>query len=265
MSVKSEIFMALIKKYVAPLLSEHGFRKHGLIWNRTRQDIIHVLQASRGRWDLAPVTTFEFDIGLGSKRAWQIARETPLPKAVKCEHCIFISKTGAFLRDKPNWPNFKWEVKSFDDVDAVGSDVQGILARECLPIIETADNNESMLEVAEKIDALDLFSNKPGVALLMHWAGRIDEAKRILAEYAQHVESVQPPPNMTELKNSITAMRTRIKEKLDELSTTTIPVPNMGARRMQNLHGRIRQMAESVNSTQRAILSRVQTELSKNE
>lgn len=173
---------SLVDKYVASLLDSRGFRRSRLVWNREQAGIVHVLDVQVSRWSDAASVGFTVNLGVWIEELWKICWDKKPPAMIQESECFPRLRVGQLLGNGPLHKDVWWTLAAPEDVDAVGSELQGILVVKCIPFLDKCNSIAAALAAAEDPALRRFPAERVSYAILTHLAGQWDHADRMLSE-----------------------------------------------------------------------------------
>jgi hypothetical protein len=171
----------LSSKYVVPVLKSAGFTKHGLIWNRQSEDVVHVLEVLESRWSDEEESTFGIGIGIAANEVHEIVWGKEQPKPVREVDCFPRYPIG-YLPTVNLGRDIHWKLRSTDEIDQSGPEVMELIRGRCMPLLDRCQSIENVLQLADGIDRWKHPAEKLKFVVLNYLVGRRTEATEILAE-----------------------------------------------------------------------------------
>jgi hypothetical protein len=173
------LITSVAKKYIAPVLSDHGFQRSQLIWKRRLPALSHVLEIQISRWNTKDRAEFTINLGVWIEQVWRICWDKAPPKKVTASDCFPHWRVAAVMASATDvW----WTVEAPDDVARVGTELQSILLEHCIPFLEKLNSLGAVVAVAAEDAVLRRHpADLLGYAILTHLTGRPAEAIKLLA------------------------------------------------------------------------------------
>jgi hypothetical protein len=186
--------MDTIVAAVTPSMKQHGFRKRGSTFNRSREpSAIAVLNFQMGRFD-PPGTVeipgfrknlygrFTVNVGIAFEEVWAIdmaTAERPFPSFVYEYDCHLRHRLGDLMAAKEDvwWPLGR-------DVARVADEVAALIDRLALPWLDERDTRRAVLSAWERGEVVSQEPRLPLVmALLYLHEGQADTARATFLDY----------------------------------------------------------------------------------
>lgn len=167
----------LIKIYIGPLLSRAGFKKKGMIWNRSTDRFVQVLEVQRGSKRADGSISFTLNIGIWIDKVWFNSWGKPPTKFIKEEDCFPRFRVG-FLLDNFN-PRFRdvWWLLSEQNINEVGDELCKVMETKCLPFFANHNSINQVLEFTEQKLPIMLPLDKLYLAVLQFLEGNAKAAQ----------------------------------------------------------------------------------------
>lgn len=173
----------LVGQHVSPTLRNKGFRKKGLVWNRNLGDIVHVLDIQPSRWNTKDEKSFTINVGVLYKPAWSICWGKACPEVIKAHDCFPEFRIGQLLANlAPKALDKWWTLKSEDDVEVVGEELQDVISEKCLPFLESCASLRQISVIITDHDDWKQPAQRMAYAILKYCAGETEVAIAILNE-----------------------------------------------------------------------------------
>jgi len=134
--MKPSFTKLLLDSHIAPLLTEHGFRRRKSTWNRKVEGIVHMIDFEVSKMhqpEVAEMVTFSVGVGVDDVQEVLSAK---VPSFYKSEHCVCHVRVGdvaSYKYDK--W----WDLTPGSDIRTVAHDVARDLRLYCLPYLDRID------------------------------------------------------------------------------------------------------------------------------
>jgi len=171
----------LSSKYVAPLLKSAGFTKHGLIWNRRIDHLVHVIHIEETRWSDEDESEFGISIGVTVEEVYRIVWGKELPSVVRESDCLPRFPYG-YLPGVEAGRNLGWKLHSQEEIEQAGPDVMGAIQQKCLPVLDRCRSVHDVQKLADGVDQWKQPAERLKFAVLNYLAAHRTEATEILAE-----------------------------------------------------------------------------------
>jgi hypothetical protein len=175
-----------VEGWLMPLVKPRGFRKQSLTWNRTRGEIVEVLDVQPARWNDRLKQEFTLNVGAVSKFAWETCWGKSFPNNVAIEECCPVFRIGEILNNfGPNACDKWWCLTADMDRDAIETvrcEVVDVLLHECLPWLDEINSEEDLLREIERLSVAT--KNRPATRIhyliLLAHNQRRTEAEQVL-------------------------------------------------------------------------------------
>lgn len=194
-----------VQKGLQPLMSEHGFRRHGRTFSRLTADgLTHVVNLQMGSFD-PPGTTYipglraklygslTVNLGVSIPEVARVDQETP-PKSVREYHCCIRARLGEL---GPDGRDVWWELSSGS---ALTAEISRRLVGDALPWLDRFATRDAVLAVFEAAPPRrwDATPGRIICALIRQRRGEIEKARALLSDqvrasltYPQHAQYVR--------------------------------------------------------------------------
>lgn len=163
-------------------MAAHGFRRSGMVWNRTRPGMIHVLSVQTGKRSSRLEIDFTINIGVLLESVWQAIQNRPLPKIVQEVDCFPRLRVGHLLDEGPLHKDVWWALRVPDDIDVAGTEVRNIVNSKCIPFLNRIDSSHMAMIVAEDPTLRKHPAEKLSYAALQYLTGQCCDANDSLSE-----------------------------------------------------------------------------------
>lgn len=168
MSVQSGKYVDdLIRRYLQPILAEHGFVRKARTWNREVKSLKHVIDVQAGRWNEIGGGDFTINLGVFIPSVYRVVHEQEPPIFAKEADCIVRVRLGALMdsgalfdgptrgEKRDHW----WKFGTTTDMERLGYDVSGTLIARGIPFLDEFDSVIRVCEILKKY--IDLQVSKP--------------------------------------------------------------------------------------------------------
>lgn len=173
----------LVGQYVSPTLRNKDFRKRRLVWNRNQGSFMHVLDIQPSRWNTKNEESFTINVGVLYKPAWSICWGKTCPGFIKAHDCVPEFRIGQLLANlAPKALDKWWTLKSQDDIEVVGKELQNVIREKCLPFFESCASLEQISVIITDHDDWKHPAQRMGYAIVKYCAGETEVAIAILNE-----------------------------------------------------------------------------------
>jgi hypothetical protein len=166
---------SLVKAFLSPVLTAHGFGGGLMVWNRRIGDLAHVLEFQRSRWN---AKEFTVDLGVCVRQAWEIYRGMSLPDNVREYDCYPRLRIGNILGD--GRMDIWWTLREVADFESVGVEVRKVILENCLPFLDSMNSFASVVAFADRPVKYRHPEELLRYAVLKHLSGDRDAARLIL-------------------------------------------------------------------------------------
>jgi hypothetical protein len=168
-------------KYVAPVLKSAGFTKHGLIWNRRLDHLVHVIHVEETRWSDEDESEFGINTGVAVDEVHRVVWGEELPSVVRESDCLPRFPYG-YLPGVEAGRDIGWKLHNQSDIEQVGPDVMGAIQQKCLPVLDRCRSVQAVQKLADGADKWKQPAERLEFAVLNCLVGQRTEATEILAE-----------------------------------------------------------------------------------
>jgi len=205
----------LVDKFIKPVMSAHGFRKDKFTWNRGKTDIIHMLDIQQSQWNSKDDISFTINVGACVMRERQIFNGgKEIPRFIHEINCFPSVRVGHLLCEKGRFKDIWWELKSLNDIDIVGKELEAIIQNKCIPFLDNLDSMDKVITFTEN-EIINRYTH-PGAlisyAILKYLNHSPEEANKILN------------PMLADNKGKF--WHNKVKEVLDRLNNLPIEIKN---------------------------------------
>jgi hypothetical protein len=166
----------LAKQHLGPVLTEAGFSKKGLVWNRRTGELTQVLDLQRRRRHTGGGVDFTLNVGLWCERVWCLCWDREPPAFVKEQDCFPRFRVGALLDSFAPRPLDRWWYVSDDNTMDVGHEVREIVEARCLPFLEDHVSFDQALQFAKQSVPIRFPLDRLYLATYQFLAGQCDES-----------------------------------------------------------------------------------------
>jgi hypothetical protein len=186
--VKSQITEAIdqvVSAGIRPVLKERGFKKQGRTFQKRVGDLYHVVHVQASRRNEFDSGQFTVNLGIASPEiatAWLGGR---VPKNPASHRNMLLHERIGFLlpMKKDRW----WTIGPDTDLGELAREVSDSLTRHALKFFEIPafQTTQALLEALERRELQMSLFGAPTIqeelrAVLLHRAGRVDEAETVL-------------------------------------------------------------------------------------
>lgn len=189
----------LIKKHIAPLLKQHGFKKKDLTWNKSKDGLVQVVDFQLSRFSSDEEKDFTINLGVFYSQVWKKCWAKEPPKFIKEEDCFPRIRIGQLLNGFSEESTDRWwSCSAKTNKDELGKEIEGLLEEKCLPflddmldhheVVKFYSSSSDRLMPIEKI-YLAIFKNSIGdahssdellsevVTISKAWANRVEQVR----------------------------------------------------------------------------------------
>lgn len=124
-----------------------GFRKKGMTWRKSVENIIQVINFQSSRFNEKGSESFTINVGIYSKAIYELTWGKDGPANPQESDCIFRTRISYFRNDSRDW---WWGLQTEADIRIVETEVTTLLRERVMPFFET---------VASEADAYQLMRN----------------------------------------------------------------------------------------------------------
>lgn len=172
----------LLSKYVAPVFKSAGFTKHGLIWNRRTDHLVHVIHVEETRWSDEDESEFGISTGVAVNEVHRIVWGKDLPPVVRESDCLPRFPYG-YLPGVEVGRDIGWRLHdNQSDIEQAGLDVMRAIQQRCLPVLDRCRSVHDVQKLADGADKWKQPAERLEFAVLNCLVGQRVEATEILAE-----------------------------------------------------------------------------------
>lgn len=192
-SAANAMIERIIRRYVHPVLKDHGFVRKGRIWNRLGTgDVGQTVDIQTSQWNHGSDGSFTINVGVFIPYIYSIylapATSTligPTPSTISLR--IGALRDGGSLLGEREGYDIWWDVGTDIDPDEVGRTVRDILLTRALPFLDkfTAPQDVVTFIRAHPNLNIQVWQECMHSAILLHNLGEPDRAQSILEQVAR--------------------------------------------------------------------------------
>ena len=123
-SEASKLIAAIIARGAAPHFKAAGFRKTRLNFERTRGEVVQVVDFQLSAYNFAETGRFFINYGLAVDRIWEAMERRPRPPRLKAFQCPVHHRAEHLVPEAPA----QWDVTAATDGDAMAARLAGVVA-----------------------------------------------------------------------------------------------------------------------------------------
>ncbi len=200
----TKMLKELSSQYIAPALKSVGFAKHGLIWNRRIDGLVHVIHVEETRWSDDNESDFGVSTGVAVAEVHRIVWGKELPRVVRESDCLPRFPYG-YLPGVDAGRNVGWKLHSQEDIERVGLDVRGAIKEKCLPVLNRCRSVQDVQMLANGLEQWKQPAERLKFAVLNCMVGQDEAWKAILDE-------MESDPKLAAWKARIYETRARLHQ-----------------------------------------------------
>ncbi|MEQ8286937.1 DUF4304 domain-containing protein [Thalassospira sp.] len=197
-----KLMQEFVKAELAPFFKSLGFKKKGLMWNRSVSGKVEVLGLQVATYSKEGMEEyFTINMGIFEEELWRVCWDKEVPKFPRTEECFPRVRVGQLLLENGHSSKDKWWECAACTVNSVlGKDVRGVVSEFCLPFFTDMAEFGSVRELynglSGKIDPVD----KVYLAIKCHWAGDENASEELLKEVSSLSEGWKNRVEVVRLK-----------------------------------------------------------------
>lgn len=137
-----------LDEVISPILKEHGFRRKKSTWNRTRGDLVDVVDVQTSRQDPAGSCNFTVNVGIFFKPVYEICWGKPAPQFIQETDCTSRTRVSSLRqralagRDRTDdW----WQLRSDSADESLNRDVREAMKGSVLPFLDRIQSATDLL------------------------------------------------------------------------------------------------------------------------
>lgn len=175
----------LMKKHVAPLLKQRGFKKKNLTWNKSKDGVIQVVDFQLSRFNSDGEEGFTINLGVFDSQVWKKCWGKESPKFIKEEDCFLRIRAGRLLnklseKTIDHW----WACNSNTNESEFGKEIKVLLEEKCLSFLDDMlDQNKVVKFYFSNFKHL-MPIEKIYLAIIQHSVGDVHSCDELLSEVA---------------------------------------------------------------------------------
>ena len=196
----------LSSQYIAPALKSAGFTKHGLIWNRRIDRLVHVFRVEETRWSGEDESDFGVNIGVAVPEVHRVVWGEELPRVVRESDCLPRFPYG-YLPGVEVGRNIGWKLHGPADIEQVGPDVMRAIREKCLPVLIRCQSVQDVQKLADGVEQWKQPAERLKFTVLSCLAGQDESWETVLND-------MESNPRLTAWKARISETRDRLREYL---------------------------------------------------
>lgn len=197
----------VVRDFLDPRLRAAGFTRKARVWNRSRTDLVDVVDVQGSRWNGPGNESLTVNLGVFAPTVYRTCWQKDPPSFVKEVDCLVRRRLsegladGSHGRQKEQW----WSIHAATDAEKVGREVADLLAAKALPFFDRIDSLAAVHDVLEKDaeSAVKTPLTRIYLAVAKAELGDLEDARNILS----NVGATAPD-----------AWRERVSAIVDELS-----------------------------------------------
>lgn len=175
----------LIKKHVAPLLKQNGFKKKDLTWNKSKDGVVQVVDFQLSRFSSDEEEDFTINLGVFDPQLWKKCWGKEPPKFIKEEDCFPRIRIGQLLNQSSEKSTDHWWTCSANTNESeLSKEIQGLLEKKCLPFLDDMlDQHEVVLFYSSNSEHL-MPIERIYLAIIKNSVGDVHSSDELLSEVA---------------------------------------------------------------------------------
>lgn len=187
---------------IAPVLKLAGFTRHGLVWNRRFERLVHVIHVEETRWSDENESEFGISTGVAVAEVYRIVWGKELPPVVRESDCLPRFPYG-YLPGVDIGRDVGWKLCGESDIEPVGIEVTRAIEQKCLPVLDACQSVQDVLTLADGADRWRQPAEKLKLAVLNCLAGREDSCQAILGRLESDPRLKAWRPRISETRNRL--------------------------------------------------------------
>nr|VFK40152.1 MAG: protein of unknown function (DUF4304) [Candidatus Kentron sp. SD]VFK45528.1 MAG: protein of unknown function (DUF4304) [Candidatus Kentron sp. SD] len=189
----------LIKKHVATLLKQRGFKKKELTWNKSKDGVVQVVDFQLSRFSSDEEEDFTINLGVFYSQVWKKCWGKEPPKFIKEEDCFPRIRIGKLLNGFSEKLNDRWWTCSAKTNEAdLSGEIESLLEEECLPFLDDMLDQHKVIKFYSSSSDRLMPIEKIYLAIIKNGVGDINSSDDLLSEvvtiskaWADRVEQVR--------------------------------------------------------------------------
>lgn len=173
----------LMKKHVAPLLKQCGFKKKELTWNKSKDGIVQVVDFQLSCFSGDGEEDFTINLGVFDPQVWKKCWGKEPPKFIKEEDCFPRIRVGQLLNESSEQSTDHWWTCNANSIESeLGKEIEVVLEERCLPFLDDMlDQNEVVNFYSSSSDHL-MPIEKIYLAIIKNSVGDAHSSDELLSE-----------------------------------------------------------------------------------
>jgi Domain of unknown function (DUF4304) len=186
----SGVIDRVVRDFLDPPLRAAGFARKARVWNRSRTDLVDVVDVQGSRWNEPGNESFTVNLGVFKPTVYRTCWQKDPPSFVKGVDCLVRRRLSEALTDesygrqKEQW----WSIHTSTDAERVGNDVADLLVAKALPFFARIESLPAVHDVLEKDAESATPLTRIYLAVVKAELGDLPGARRMLSD----VEATAP-------------------------------------------------------------------------
>lgn len=175
----------LMKKHVAPLLKQRGFKKKDLTWNKSKDGVVQVVDFQLSRFSGDGEEDFTINLGVFDPQVWKKCWGKEPPKFIKEEDCFPRIRIGQLLnKSSKESTDHWWTCSANNNESELFKEIQGFLEEKCLPFLNDMVNQHEVVQFYSSNSEHLMPIEKIYLAIIKNSVGDVHSSDELLSEVA---------------------------------------------------------------------------------
>lgn len=139
---------SVVNESIQPLLKTRGFKKKGLLWNRSRDCLIDVVTLQEAKYSTEDSVVLTLNLGIFVPSFFEAVWNKPSSVFVSEADCIVRVRLGDLIQDKPHGDALDkwWTLPDAMSEESTRDDILEALKSKGIPFLDSFDNFQTIAE-----------------------------------------------------------------------------------------------------------------------